>query len=214
MCKLLLVLATVAASLRAAEVSGRWMGAMDTNGSRALVYLTLSSKGQEITGTVATHDQSHKVAIENAELQGDRLSFRARDTDGREMEFRLTVSEHQMKGDLRVGNQVSDVSLSPVGANRVYNYVGGLDAQPVVLYKTDPEYTEEARAAKLRGTVVLQVEVEKNGTISSVRVVHRLGGGLDEKAIEAVKQWKFKPAYKRGVPVTSPATIEMNFRPL
>ena len=60
--------------------------------------------------------------------------------------------------------------------------------------------------------MLLSIEVNASGTASNIKVVRSLGLGLDEKAIEAVKQWKFKPGYKDGKPVTVAAPIEVNFR--
>jgi len=94
------------------------------------------------------------------------------------------------------------------GAYRVGNGV----TAPVVLYKKEPEYSEEARKAKYQGTVVLYIEVDPSGRAVNPRVVRSLGLGLDEKAMEAVRQWKFKPGYRDGKPVTVAATIQVNFR--
>jgi len=94
------------------------------------------------------------------------------------------------------------------GAYRVGNGV----TAPVVLYKKEPEYSEEARKAKYQGTVVLYIEVDPSGRAVNPRVVRSLGLGLDEKAMEAVRQWTFKPGYRDGKPVTVAATIEVNFR--
>jgi protein TonB len=90
--------------------------------------------------------------------------------------------------------------------------VGGGVSAPALLYKVEPEYSEEARKAKYQGTVVLYVEVDPSGKAVNPKVVRSLGLGLDEKAIEAVRKWKFKPGYKDGKPVTVAATIEVNFR--
>lgn len=90
--------------------------------------------------------------------------------------------------------------------------VGGGVTAPTLLYKVEPEYSEEARKAKYQGTVVLYVEVDPNGHARNLRVIRSLGLGLDEKAIEAVNKWKFRPGYKDGKPVTVAATIEVNFR--
>jgi len=90
--------------------------------------------------------------------------------------------------------------------------VGGGVTSPVLLHKIEPEYSEEARKAKYQGTVLLYIEVSPDGRATNIRVARSLGLGLDEKAIEAVKQWKFKPGYKNGQPVTVAATIEVNFR--
>jgi len=93
----------------------------------------------------------------------------------------------------------------------VYKVGGGVTA-PVVIFKKDPEYSEEARKAKYQGTVLLAIEVDPSGKATNIRVVRSLGLGLDEKAMDAVKQWKFKPGYRNGAPVTVAATIEVNFR--
>jgi TonB family protein len=90
--------------------------------------------------------------------------------------------------------------------------VGGGVSAPQLLYKVEPQYSEEARKAKFQGTVTLYIEVDPNGHATNIRVVQSLGLGLDEKAEEAVKQWKFRPGYKDGKPVTVAATIQVNFR--
>lgn len=93
----------------------------------------------------------------------------------------------------------------------VYRVGGGVTA-PSLLFKVEPEYSEEARKAKFQGTVVLYCEVTERGVCQNVKIVRALGLGLDEKAIEAVQKWKFRPGYKDGKPVTVAATIEVNFR--
>jgi TonB family protein len=81
-----------------------------------------------------------------------------------------------------------------------------------LLSKVEPEYSEEARKAKYQGVVLLYVEVDPSGKAVNIRVLHSLGLGLDEKAMEAVKKWRFKPGVKDGRPVTVQAQIEVNFR--
>jgi TonB family protein len=90
--------------------------------------------------------------------------------------------------------------------------IGGEVTAPSVLFKVEPKYSKQALKAKLDGTVVLYVEVGPDGQPHNMRVVRSLGMGLDEKAIDAVEQWKFRPGYKGGKPVTVAATIEVNFR--
>jgi periplasmic protein TonB len=90
--------------------------------------------------------------------------------------------------------------------------VGGGVSAPQLISKVEPEYSEEARKAKYQGTVLLYIEVDPSGKAVNIRVVRSLGLGLDEKAMEAVRKWKFKPGYKNGQPVTVQATIEVNFR--
>jgi len=88
---------------------------------------------------------------------------------------------------------------------------GGVSTAPVVLYQVEPEFSEEARKAKLQGVVMLYGEVDTNGRLRNIRVTRALGLGLDEKAIEAVKQWRFRPGTRDGTPVVSAASIEVNF---
>ena len=89
--------------------------------------------------------------------------------------------------------------------------VGGGVSAPKAVYAPDPEYSEEARKAKYQGVCVLYVEVGPDGRTHSIHVARSLGLGLDEKAIEAVKNWKFEPAMKDGRPVTVAVNIEVTF---
>ncbi len=90
--------------------------------------------------------------------------------------------------------------------------VGGGVTSPVPVYKIEPEYSEEARKAKYQGTVVLSVIIDPTGKPTNLKVLRPLGLGLDEKAIEAVQKWRFRPGTKEGKPVAVYATIEVNFR--
>ena len=90
--------------------------------------------------------------------------------------------------------------------------VGGGVSAPKLEHKVEPEYTVLARAAKYQGSVVLSIEIGPDGLAHNVRVKQGLGLGLDERAVEAIGQWKFQPAMKDGQPVTVAATIEVNFK--
>ena len=83
---------------------------------------------------------------------------------------------------------------------------------PRVIYQTDPEFSEEARKAKYQGTCVLGLIVDANGRPTAIRVINALGMGLDEKAKEAVMQYKFKPAMENGKPVLVELNVEVNFQ--
>jgi TonB family protein len=91
--------------------------------------------------------------------------------------------------------------------------VGGNVSAPIPIYKPEPAYSEEARKAKYQGTVVLWIIVDAQGNVNSdVRVVKPLGLGLDEKAVETVRTWKFKPAMRNGTPVPVRVIVEVSFR--
>jgi TonB family protein len=90
--------------------------------------------------------------------------------------------------------------------------VGGGVSAPIPIYKPEPAYSEEARKAKYQGTVVLWIVVDAQGNVADCRVVKPLGLGLDEKAVEGVKVWKFKPAMRNGTPVAVRVMMEVSFR--
>ncbi len=91
-------------------------------------------------------------------------------------------------------------------------HIGGGVSAPQLLYKVEPEYSEEARKAKFQGTVVLTAIVDIDGKAKNIKVIRPLGLGLDEKAIEAIVKWRFRPGMKDGKPVATYASIEVNFR--
>lgn len=89
---------------------------------------------------------------------------------------------------------------------------GGGVSNPVLIYSPDPEFSDEARRAKYQGVCVLELIVDSRGNPQQVHVVRPLGMGLDEKALEAVRQYKFRPALYQGRPVAVVIEIEVNFR--
>ncbi len=90
--------------------------------------------------------------------------------------------------------------------------VGGGVSAPRALFAPDPEYSEEARKAKYQGVCVLWLVVGPDGRPRDIKISRSLGLGLDEKAIEAVRNWKFEPALKDGKPVAVQINVEVNFR--
>jgi TonB family protein len=82
---------------------------------------------------------------------------------------------------------------------------------PKILYKQEPDFTEPARNYGVQGVVALNVVVDRTGRVSEVRILHAVGMGLDENAIETVKAWRFDPAKKDGVPVPIAVYIEVDY---
>ena len=89
--------------------------------------------------------------------------------------------------------------------------VGAGVTPPTVIFRVEPTYTDEAREAKYEGTVVAKVTIHKDGTLTLDNVIRALDYGLTERAIEALEQWKFKPAMKDDEPVAVSLTVEVNF---
>jgi TonB family protein len=90
--------------------------------------------------------------------------------------------------------------------------VGGGVSAPVVLRSVDPEFTEQARQANFQGSVTLALIIDASGNPQNVRVTRHLGMGLDEKAVAAVQQYKFKPAMYQGHPVAVQIVVDVDFR--
>jgi len=88
----------------------------------------------------------------------------------------------------------------------------GAITEPVLLWKIEPEYTDEARRARVQGAVVLHIEVDTRGQAQNITVRQGLGLGLDERAIEAVRRWRFRPGYCNGKPSVTAALVQVNFR--
>jgi protein TonB len=92
----------------------------------------------------------------------------------------------------------------------VYRTGGGMIG-PVVVHRVDPEYSEEARKARYSGVVIVYMEIDQTGRPRNLKIVKGVGLGLDEKAIEAVSQWRFKPGLKDGRPVVWSGEVECAF---
>jgi periplasmic protein TonB len=82
---------------------------------------------------------------------------------------------------------------------------------PVLVQKVEPEYTATARQAGVSGTVLLSAVIGRDGRAHQIRVLRGLGYGLNEKAIAAVRKWRFQPGTKSGLPASTAASIEVKF---
>jgi TonB family protein len=127
-------------------------------------------------------------------------------------------------GNKGKGGGVGDGDGVGFGPGKGYN-TGGGDPSPggnagprgsvvpaALIWKVEPEYSDEARRAKVQGTVLLYLEVDSEGRPRNISVRQSLGLGLDDKAIEAVMHWKFRPGRQNGKAITTSAVVEVNFR--
>jgi TonB family protein len=113
-----------------------------------------------------------------------------------------------LAGFATIGLRSSNAQAAP---GHIYTMADGVNS-PRVLYKEDPQYTEQARADKVEGFVHLNVVIGTDGLAHDVSVVKSIGAGLDEKAIEAITKWRFQPGTLKGEPVAVRASIDVNFR--
>jgi periplasmic protein TonB len=128
---------------------------------------------------------------------------------------KLLAGDLGNKGWNGIGNHAGPPGIGPGGSGAPglsSSTSGHKITPPVLLVKVEPEFSEEARKAKFQGTVLLGIEVDTSGHAKNLRVLRGLGLGLDEKAIEAVSRWLFRPGVEDGRPVVTSATVEVNFR--
>ena len=85
-------------------------------------------------------------------------------------------------------------------------------AAPSLVREVKPQYTEEARRLGVEGDVVLEIVVRSDGSVGQVSIVQRLGSGLDQRAIDAVRQWRFSPARRHGTPVDVLVEVAVEFK--
>ena len=114
------------------------------------------------------------------------------------------IKQNMQKAQARAEQEYKDGRIVPM-------QIGGDVTTPVVIWQPSPEYTEEARKAKFEGTVTVSLIVNNAGIPLNVHVTKGVGMGLDEKAVEAVKQYRFKPAMQNGKPVAVFMNVEVNF---
>src|SRR6266850_1417554 len=83
---------------------------------------------------------------------------------------------------------------------------------PAIIREVKPDYTEEGRRRNLEGDVVLEIVVRSDGTVGNVKLLQGLGAGLDQRATDAVRQWRFSPAKRYGTPVDVIVEVAMEFK--
>lgn len=117
------------------------------------------------------------------------------------------------------GSGIGSGNGAGYGSGSGYNIGGGVPRAgqngvgiPKVIYQVDADFSEEARKAKFQANPVVSLIVDASGHPQQVQVLHPVGMGLDEKAVEAVRQWRFQPATKDGHPIACRMAVEVNFQ--
>lgn len=110
-------------------------------------------------------------------------------------------------------NQPDKSSDQPAEQNQEPIYKAGSNGVtvPHLIHNVIPEYSDKGRRAKVEGTVLISLVVDSSGNPTMIKVTQSLGSGLDEKAVEAVQQWRFEPATKDGKPVAVHINAEVSF---
>jgi TonB family protein len=108
-----------------------------------------------------------------------------------------------------LGSGIGDGSGGGMGGGP-YRPGSGVEP-PRLLREVKAQYTDEARRRSISGDVVLEIVVRSNGTVGDVKVLQGLGSGLDQRAVEAVRQWRFDPAKRKGTPVDVVVEVAVEF---
>ncbi len=110
------------------------------------------------------------------------------------------------------GSSQGGFNLPLMGEGGAGSYAGLGSSAPMVISKAEPQYSPEALQARLQGSVMVRLMVDEEGVPRDMHVVRGLGMGLDEKALEAVSAWRFRPGTRGGKPVAAPTQVVVNFR--
>jgi len=155
------------------------------------------------------------VAKTFGELLGRSISIEA------EPQGRVTIDLIDVPWDTALARVAAQAGLVPVlgenGNIRLIaapptEHVGGDVKAPVLINRVDPIYPEEAKTAGIFGIVIVEATIDENGIVRSVKVLKALEPSLDRAAIDAVRQWKFKPGTKNDKPVPVLFNLTINFR--
>ena len=109
------------------------------------------------------------------------------------------------------GGKTPDLTVKVDGVDEPVYRIGREVKPPRPIYQPAAQFSDEARRNGTTGTVMITMVVTSKGDTTLIKITQGLGSGLDEKAIEAVRQWKFKPATKNGQPVSVQISVEVSF---
>jgi TonB family protein len=222
------------ASAQSASDLSQFIGTWKTtvNGQPAATLQILTYQGK-LTGSVSNGDfgvdeKTNTIndwhngtpggaPIVEASISGQTLAFKTLDLDG-PVAWDLTLTGPG-KADLRIAEALPNgTKLPAIDAERVDTASAKEDqpnpgfTPPHLLHSVDPQYNPEARAAKFSGKCVVALTIDTQGNPINVHVEKPIGMGLDENAINAVKQYRFTPATQDGVPIAKRVHIEVAFQ--
>ncbi len=153
-------------------------------------------------------DEELKLANNNLPIWGDPNSRFTFPSDGPGKNGGQGTGDH---GGFGPGSGPGSGSGDHIGVSTLPHIGDTGVTAPIPVYRVEPEYSDEARKARFQGTVVLQIVIDEHGIPTQFEIRQPLGLGLDAKAVEAVKQWRFRPAMKNGKPVAVVAIIHVSF---
>src|SRR5580698_9472547 len=206
------MVARVLHQLSAVELQGANFADAESNSRRALAILTAAFVDKPPAAQSAV-DLADVLIAENRKDEAEQMLALAEKTFETSLGLTamLTTGITLRRATIlkQLGRTAEADQLAKAQAPVVYK--PNQATPPRIQSRVEPEYSEEARKGKLSGSIQLSMVVDATGTPTQVAVLRPLGMGLDEKAIEAVKQWKITPGQKSGSPVPIVTQIEITF---
>jgi len=188
---------------------------VDVEGEWKARQYTVRVADQESGAVLASQELSEtgETARAKVELDDNRvLDISVRDTGLYIVATLLVQANHQtidsLEGRWFMRNPTG---ILPEPSVNMPLRVGGNVRAPVVMHRVEPKYPEDARAARISGIVILEVIIDRNGDVKDPKVLKPLPFGLDQAAIDAVTQWKFRPGTLDGQPVDVIFNLTINF---
>ena len=205
-------LAVCAACVFAQDFTGTWAGRVRLDGAAQDRGVCVSLwQGKGVSGAVTFDGDKEQADISGGRPISSGVEIDAKGADGA-VSMRLRGDENKLSGEVSAGEKHGALTLTKL-VPKGNPFGPGISTMPLPKNRIEPEYSDEARTAKLQGAVTLQVEIMPSGAVGpDVRVMKGLGMGLDEKAIEAVKKWSFNPPSMDCKPVRKSAQVQVMFR--
>jgi TonB family protein len=209
------MVARVLHQLSAVELQGGNFSDAESNSRRALAIITAAFLDKPPAAQAAV-DLADVLAAENRKDEAEQMLALAEKTWATSLgpTSMLATGINARRATMlkQLGRTAEADQLAKAQAPTVYR--PNMATPPRIQSRVEPEYSEQARKGKLQGSIQLSLVVDPTGTPTQIAVLRPLGMGLDEKAIEAVSQWKFTPGQKNGTPVPVSTQVEITFHML
>lgn len=160
------------------------------------------------------HQALGKALEDKGDLQGALEEYRIASQQS-PLDAGLRSKYEELAGKLHVNigtvsAETKPIKTSPISAEQFKPSEGA--TPPIPTYQPEPRYSVKARSVKYQGSTVLSIMVDAEGNVEDTRVVTPLGVGLDEIALETIRNWKFKPATRGGLAVPVHVFVEISFK--
>jgi TonB family protein len=160
-----------------------------------------------------TLDLEGSMNMLHTQIQGIKMNMEQKLQQIQALNKTIAQYQTRIESTPQLEQQYAEVLRKYAEAQRTVQFLSTRSTTgPRVISRREAEYTDEARKAKLEGKVELWVTVGADGRTREIEVIRGLGAGLDEKAVDAVKQWRFQPATHQGNPVDAVIVVEVPFR--